>query len=249
MELCLFLDYDGTLAPIVKDPWKAVLPEETRRVVKGIAQTPGVRVVIISGRALADIKKRVGLKRVIYVGNHGFEMQGPGISFKFPLTGRTKADLAALLKELKQDLAGMKGVLIENKGVTVSIHYRNAPPGQIRKIHSLIAARTATYVAAARIRVNRGKKVFELLPPVEWHKGMAVRFIMESLAGARGARSVRWLPVYIGDDTTDENAFKTIGKKGVTVVVGKKRDTHAQYCVRNTGEVLHLLKVLKESVI
>src|SRR3989338_2415320 len=120
----LFLDYDGTLTPIVETPEKAAISEKTMEMLERLSENPDRTLAIVSGRALDDIKRLVGLKNIIYVANHGLEIEGPNIKFQPPLSVRFKNALKDIKDSLTEKLNGIKGALIEDKGMTLSVHYR-----------------------------------------------------------------------------------------------------------------------------
>jgi trehalose-phosphatase len=240
MKLFLFLDFDGTLAPIADTPQKARLPRSTGDLLRKLAQKPGCRVAIVSGRALNDIQKQVGLKNIIYAGNHGWEMEGPGLRFKVRLTKQAVRTLQSVFRRLEQDFASTRGILIEDKGSTVSFHYRLADPVQVPSIKRMFRALIRPFVENGEVRVNPGKMVYEINPPLVWDKGKAVRYIL-SWYQAENA-----LPFYIGDDVNDERAFRELRKTGITVRVGKKSGTAARYWVRDIDGVTKLLKAIDQ---
>ena len=234
-SLFLFLDFDGTLVPIQKDPAACVLSPETRHELERLADSGDCRVAVLSGRSLADLKKRVPLKGICYGGNHGLQISGCGLDFVHPAAEETAGLIARVRRALGKEIRGMKGVWVENKGLTFSMHYRLADREES------LAARKAFYrVVAAdpekdRLAVLRGKKVLELMPRISWDKGKAALFILDSLA--RGS-----MPAYVGDDLTDECAFSELKGRGVTVRVGRSKITAAEHYVRGQREVLQLLR-------
>src|SRR3989338_18050 len=143
-NLLLFLDYDGTLSPIVDRPQDAVIPKETRAFLEMLMKYPKTKVVIVSGRALEDIKDKVGLKDIIYVGNHGLEIEGPKIKFKNPSSLRYKVIIDGLKNELIKRLSLIKGVILEDKGFSFGLHYRLVDKELISKVKTIIRETTIT---------------------------------------------------------------------------------------------------------
>jgi len=234
----LFLDYDGTLTPIVERPELAVLPESTRRVVEALARK--VHVAVISGRGLADVKRLVGIDGIYYAGSHGFEIEGPGGE-------RLESDavrpflpiLEQAESELRRRLAGIPGALIERKRYSIAVHYRMADPSRVGEIEAAVEA------AAAGLRRTEGKKVFELQPPVEWDKGKAVLWLAQTLGLGRASD----FPVFIGDDRTDEDAFEALQDWGVGIVVrDADRPTQATYALNSPEEVVRFLSRLDATI-
>lgn len=240
-HLCIFLDFDGTLVPIRRDPRDVKLSKSGRNILKGIVGLKDVSIAIISGRALKEIKKLVSVKGITYAGNHGFELEGPGIKRTIPKALKTVRVLQEIKRELCSKTRKYKGVIVEDKGLTLSMHFRMAGKNKVDKILQLFDNITGPYIASKKIRVTRGKKVREIRPPQDWDKGKIVSLILNDKR-KRSRNSI--VPFYIGDDKTDEDAFRYLRKKGFTIrVIGiDKRKTNAEYFLNNTGEVKIFLK-------
>ena len=133
----LFLDYDGTLTPIVETPDKAVISKERKDLLDKLSTSPHCRVAIISGRSLSDIKAIVGLKDIIYVGNHGLEIESPKIKFESQVSPRLKSIIRHIYEDAVSKFSKIKGVLIENKGLTISVHYRLVDEKDIQEFLSI----------------------------------------------------------------------------------------------------------------
>jgi len=230
----LFLDYDGTVIPIRDKPGHAIISRRVKGLLRALSKTPRCKLAIISGRSLENISRVVGLKNIIYAGNHGLELKGPGIRFKSPVSKKHKAILQKINRDFRRKLAPIKGALIENKGLSLTVHYRLVAPKQIPLVKTIFRQITASHLRRKEIRVRPGKMVIEAIPPVDWNKGKAVQWLLK-----KGGHSA--FPVYIGDDLTDEDAFKLMKKSGLTVFVGKPKKTNAQYYVNDTDEVLKFL--------
>jgi trehalose-phosphatase len=240
-RLFIFLDYDGTLAPIVEKPAYAVIPKQTKDLLRELSKSPRFRIAVISGRSLKDISRMVGLNDIIYGGNHGLELAGPGVRFNSPVSQKHRDILKKILRVLRNKLRSIKGVLIENKDLSLSIHYRRVNNKNIPLVKNIFCEATAFNLWRNEIRVRLGKKVFEVCPPVNWDKGKAVLWLLHNISFSEKAPV---FPIYIGDDMTDEDAFKTLKDSGFTVFVGRPQKTYAQYYVNNTDEVLDFLKIL-----
>ncbi len=239
MKLLLFLDYDGTLTPIVAKPHLAKLTGSRRAFLKKISKNPDIILTVVSGRQLSDLKKLVGLSGIYYAGNHGFEMIGPGTKSIHP---KAKAALPALRKikaELKEQLKGIRGIIVEDKTLTLSLHYRLVKPSQAKNVGRIFNRIVKPYIKNRKIRITSGKKVFEVRPYVKWDKGLAVLWFLNKLGKGK-----QTLPVYIGDDTTDEDAFKALKERGLTVRVGEQRSSAAKHFVKNVDQVYKLLRLL-----
>jgi trehalose 6-phosphate phosphatase len=240
-HVCLFLDYDGTLTPIVQKPEYAVLPAETRGLLKTLSKNDRCDLTVISGRALTDIKKKVGLKNITYIGNHGMEIEGPDLNSRFPLPPGYKNDLKQLYAILHQSLLGIDGVIIEDKGCSLSIHYRLVDPKIFPLMKRNFEEAVSTYVQKKRITVRDGKMVFEVRSPLDWDKGKAVLWLLEKKCTSRQTETT--LPIYIGDDLTDEDAFAALKDKGLTIVVGQPEKSCAQYFLNDMAEVAEFLRL------
>ncbi|WP_234834733.1 trehalose-phosphatase [Mycolicibacterium stellerae] len=205
----VLLDFDGTLSEIVGDPDAARLtPDAEKMLVSLAARCP---VAVISGRSLADIRGRIGVPGVWYAGSHGFELVAPdGTHHQNEAGVQAIHVIGEAVSELRDRLAGVEGILIEDKRFTVAVHYRNVAPARIDEV-----------IAAVRIigqrdmlRVTSGRKVIELRPDVDWGKGKAVEWIVDRIDGPD-----LLLPIYIGDDLTDEDAFDATRRRGIGVAV------------------------------
>jgi trehalose 6-phosphate phosphatase len=239
----LFLtDFDGTLAPIVERPEMAVMPEETKCLLKELTRDHRYVVGIISGRALKDLKEKVDLTGVIYAGNHGFEIEGPGISFVNPLVDEIKPFFRVLHRILTMSLGTIKGVLIEDKGITISVHYRQVEDSRAQDIESMVKKVVDSRSARGLFNITKGKKVYEVKPAVNWDKGKAIRLLMKKYG--KGGRQSGLLVIYLGDDRTDEDGFQVIEKygNGISVFVGDATlKSSARYQLSSPNEVHHFL--------
>lgn len=238
----LFLDYDGTLSPIAPRPEMATLPEPTREVLRRLAGE--VPVVIVSGRGREDVAALVGLDGLAYAGSHGFDIAGPP-----PVPGAPplrlevgegvpeRIDRAA--ERLRRDLGGVEGVLIEPKRFAVSVHFRLADPAEVPRIERAV---DAVIEAHPGLRKAHGKMLFELRPDLDWDKGRALLWLLNAL----GLDRPDVLPFYIGDDITDEDAFRALAGRGLGILVSEEpRETAAEYQLRDTEEVRAFLERLE----
>jgi trehalose-phosphatase len=227
----LCLDYDGTLVPIAARPHLATFDDAGRRLLRALARH--IPIAIVSGRSRARLRGLVGVRSLIYVGNHGLEISGPRIRHRPEVPAAWRRDLKRLLKFIEADAP--PGGLVERKGVTASIHYRLVSVANRRRWLPRLRSRLAAETATGRFRVVHGKAVLELRPPVDWNKGEAVRWLL-----ARPALRDR-TPVYLGDDATDEDAFRAVRMNGVGVLVGRPRRSAAHYRLTGPADVRALL--------
>jgi trehalose 6-phosphate phosphatase len=233
----LFLDFDGTLAPIVEDPGIASMPPETRELLVNLAGRRSFSLAIISGRSLSDLQTRVGLKGLTYGGNLGLAIRGPGLSFVEPTAAERMGVLQQLSQDLEMRLHHVLGAEVENKGLTASVHFRKAPEDSLQEIRQIVGS--AVTSTGDLFYVTQGLQVLEIRPQVNWNKGTAARWIV----GASERPDA--LPVYLGDDATDEDAFSAL-PAGITVRVGRTAETSAQYHLEYQEAVPEFLMWLAE---
>lgn len=234
----VFLDYDGTLTPIVEDPAAATLPAPTRDAIRALARVAPV--AIISGRDLADVRAMVGIDGIAYAGSHGFDILEPSggrhqhAAEALPALDRAEAQLA-------EAVATVPGATVERKRFAVAVHFRGVEAAHVGTIEQ--AVDEALAADPGQLRKTGGKKIFELRPAVAWDKGKALLWLLDTLGLDR--RDV--VPVYVGDDVTDEDAFAAIADHGVGIVVrgeDDERATAAQYCLDSPDDVRDLLMKL-----
>jgi trehalose 6-phosphate phosphatase len=236
-KIALFLDYDGTLTPIVNDPEKAFLDENTRQTLEKVA---GKWVVaVISGRDLTAIQNFVKLDNVYYAGSHGFDISGPA---NLTLEMQKGKEFLPVLEKaeghLEKKLADIPGAAIERKQFSIAIHYRNVKQAQVNTVRQTVRLVQAEY---PELRITEGKKVFELQPDIEWHKGKALIWLMEKLTLDLDT----YYPMYMGDDITDEDAFESLKAIGTSIVVkGSSHPTSADFVLENTRETAAFLETL-----
>jgi trehalose 6-phosphate phosphatase len=246
-HILLLSDFDGTLAPIVEKPELAAMPVSTGKLLEDLANKRRFTVGIISGRALSDLKKKVNISGIIYAGNHGFEIEGPGVNFINPITDEIKPFFRIVRQVMTLTLGSIKGVLIENKGITLSVHYRQVDEAKVEEVKSLVERAICGPVARGLFKVTSGKKVYEVRPAVNWDKGKAIRLLMKKYG--KGGRNSGLLPIYVGDDLTDEDGFGMVEKywSGISILVGEARPgSAAHYCLKSPEEVTLFLDKLLE---
>jgi len=247
----LFLDYDGTLAPIVNDPERAFMSEEMRAAVRALAGL--VPTSIISGRALDRLHQFVQLENVCYAGSHGLDIRGAragpqrlreligedGVRFQPALEFLGTMD--AVHGELQAGVGGIEGAGVEHNRFCVSVHYRNVARERWGEVEAVVVETVGRH---PRLRMNRGKKVLEVKPVLQWDKGSAVAFLVKSM-GLQAPGEI--FPIYIGDDTTDEDAFRQIGEWGAgagILVSNRERETLAGHTLTDPDQVLTFLQGL-----
>lgn len=239
----VFLDYDGTLTPIVKRPQDAVLSQEMGSALQQLAAL--CPVAVISGRDRADVARRVGLQELIYAGSHGFDITGPaGLRMEYE---GGKAALPALDKaetELRARVEPVAGAQVERKRFAIAVHYRNVAERDVGAIRKAVDAVAESHTGLAKAP---GKKIIELKPAIDWHKGKAVLWLLAEL----GLEQSGLVPFYVGDDLTDEDAFRALGRRGIGILVGDHAaETSAAFRLEDVKEVkrflLQLARLLRE---
>lgn len=231
----LFLDYDGTLAPIAPSPKQATLPPATKSVLRSLSQSSKVTIVVISGRSLLELRRLVGLPRLTYVGNHGLEMWREGRRAVVAVQKASREAIRLIRPRLAKLGAAVPGTSLEYKGLSVNLHYRLVPGDRVARLKAAFRREVLPLVRPPALTVLNGKKVIEIRPGLNWTKGHAVMRLMKR------SRRPSLLPIYIGDDRTDEDAFGAL-TEGLTIRVGAHRRSKARYYVRGVREVLQFLE-------
>ncbi len=236
-----FLDYDGTLTPIVQRPEDAVISDEMRETLKRLAARYTVGVV--TGRDLDDVKNFIQLDDIIYSGSHGFVISGPDDLYKEHEKGGEIVELLDKVEKKLHELYSGKaeGVQIDRKRYAIAIHYRNAPEKDVPYVFEVVDKVLEKFEG---LKTGEGKMVVELKPDIDWHKGKAVLWILEAL-GLDQKEDV--LPVFIGDDVTDEDAFRALQGKGLGILVENRgQDTAAKYSLKDVYQVRRLFETFMD---
>jgi trehalose 6-phosphate phosphatase len=230
----VFYDFDGTLSEIVEDP-------DSARLVDGAAEaltslSAACPVAILSGRDLADVRARIGLPGLWYAGSHGFELTGPdGTHHQNPEAAASIPVLAGAAADLADQLGHIPGVVVEHKRFGVAVHYRNAARDRVGEVAA--AVRTAGQRTA--LRVTTGREVIELRPNIDWDKGKTLRWVLDYIRDNERAGPL--LPIYLGDDITDEDAFDAVDDDGIAILVRHSDDgdraTAARYALDDPSRV------------
>jgi trehalose 6-phosphate phosphatase len=238
----LFLDYDGTLTSIQRTPDLALLPSSTRRILQGLSSLPQMILTVISGRALNEIQKLIGLDNVNYVGNHGLEIKVKSLEDKIPQDKEIRKKMVALSQKVLKKIDRFPGILVENKGLTLSIHYRLAREDCIPELKKIVSATIYPFKRSYELR--EGKKVLEIRPKTKRNKGWAVNKIIRQYDSRKKQRDLYF---YFGDDLTDEDAFElTNSKGGYSILVDRGyMDSKARYSLKGPEEVRIFLSRLK----
>lgn len=222
-RIFLFLDYDGTLTKIVSEPDKAELSPEVREVLKKVSQRPNIFLAIISGRSLDDIISKVRLKSILYAANHGLEIYDGKKKFTLKkIPSEFFLNLSSFKIKLRKYLSKTEGVIIEDKGSILAIHYRKVPQEKLRKFSKTFKKLLLAY--KDKFNFARGKKVYEIRPPLNFSKKEAVFYLEKVLAKGKND-----ITIYIGDDLTDEDVFRALHPPDISIRIGKSKSSSAKY--------------------
>jgi len=240
----VFLDYDGTLTPIVERPEDAVISDSMREAVRGLAAR--CPVCVVSGRDRQVVQRLMGIDDLIVAGSHGFDIWSPDAgTLEHEAGGGFDALIEHVTARLQEEAAAIDGSLVEPKKASVALHYRLVAEPERPKVSAIVDRLLAEY--AGELKVTPGKMVFELQPKIDWHQGKAVLHLLQALALDR--EDV--VPLYLGDDITDEDAFEALAGRGVGIFVGiaddpevAGRDTYAAFVLDSTEEVERFLDAL-----
>jgi trehalose 6-phosphate phosphatase len=237
----VFLDYDGTLTPIVERPEDAVIAQSMREAVRGLAARCSV--CVVSGRDRRVVQELMGIDDLIVAGSHGFDIWSPADGTLQHSAGSGFEPLIERVTErLRAEAGAIEGSLVEPKKASVALHYRRVAEAERPKVSAIVDGLLAEY--AGELKVTPGKMVFELQPKLDWDKGKAVLYLLQAL----DLDHEDVIPLYIGDDVTDEDAFEALADRGIGIFVGRAddpevagRDTHAAFVLDSTEEVERFL--------
>ncbi|KAL0045650.1 hypothetical protein WJX82_000668 [Trebouxia sp. C0006] len=248
-RLAVFLDYDGTLTPIVKDPDRAFMPEQMRAAVRRVAQL--FPTSIISGRGREKVEGFVQLKELFYAGSHGMDIVGPKANsapgdeqrLAFQPAAKYAPIMDSVFQALTHRVQEIPGASVEHNKFCVSVHFRNCSPDSY---DAVVAAVKDTLHDHSNLKASRGRKVLEIQPQVDWGKGRALSHMLKALS-LDDCEDV--IPIYLGDDRTDEDAFKVLKQRGSgfgVLISNKMKDTDAKYTLTDPSEVMAFLTRLVE---
>ncbi len=235
----VFLDYDGTLTPIVPRPEDARISAATRQAVRALAER--CPVAVVSGRDLQDVRQLVGLDEIFYAGSHGFDIAGPaGRKLELQQGSAYLPALARAERALRARLDGIAGCQVERKKFAIAVHFRRVAAEHVPAVEQAVAEVLAGHQG---LRQTGGKMIFELRPDIDWDKGKALVWLLEQL----GLDRSDVVPLYLGDDLTDEDALRILAGRGVGILVrDEERPTAAAYALESPDEVCRFLQRLAE---
>ncbi len=228
----IFLDYDGTLSPIVPRPEDAIISDEMKATLKRLAQI--FTVAIVTGRDKEDVENLAGLDELIYAGSHGYIITGPdGLFMEHEDSKKIIPQLDRIEEEIEKELKEQtEGTQLDRKRYAIGVHFRNARPEDEQVVYEIVNKMISKYEG---FKTGEGKKILEIKPDLDWHKGKAVEWILKAL---KLSERKDIIPMFIGDDITDEDAFKTLKGKGIGILVGGHgKPTAAEYALKNVFQV------------
>lgn len=245
-QIVMFLDYDGTLSPIVQDPDRAFMSNEMRASVKAVAKY--FPTAIVSGRCKEKVYDFVKLKELYYAGSHGMDIQGPANaqnkkSILFQPENEILKMINQVFKVLVEKMKTIPGARVENNKFCLSVHFRCVDDEKWPELAEQVKEVLSDY---PKLKMTNGRKVLEIKPTIKWDKGRALEFLLEALGFAK---SDDVSPIYIGDDRTDEDAFKVLRKRkqGFGILVSKfPKETSAAYTLQDPSEVMCFMQRLVE---
>jgi trehalose 6-phosphate phosphatase len=230
-RLLLALGFDGILSPTVLRPSEATVPEDTRALLTKLAASPRITLAFLSGRSLHDIQTRVRMPGAIYAGNHGMEIRGPGLASSDGLAVSCRSDLVDAIAFLARCTKHMRGVFIEDKGMTVTVHWRQADPAEAAALRELLEVIVRSH---PRLKVFAGEACWELRARASWNKGDALRQILAHLHLTPADT------IYLGEEFTDADAFAELAG-GLSFCVGGAGATAARYRLPDATQAAQFL--------
>jgi trehalose 6-phosphate phosphatase len=239
----VFLDYDGTLTPIVDRPEDAVISQDMRNAIRRLAKR--CPVCVVSGRDRQIVQELMGLNDLTVAGSHGFDIWSPKGTIEREEGTEFEALLEGVRMRLHEELDPIEGALVEPKRTSVAAHYRLVSDEERPRVREVVDAILAQH--PDDLRITPGKMVYEIQPKIEWDKGRAMLYLLETLDLDRDVV----VPLYLGDDVTDEDAFEVLADRGIRIFVGSVDDpevagrtTAADYILLSTEEVRQFLESL-----
>lgn len=237
VQILLCSDFDGTLTPIRPRPADVILCADMRLLLHNLSKHNSFIVGVISGRELKDLKRMVAVKGLIYAGNHGFEIFHNKKHFIYPAARKFIPVISGIARKLKSKVSFFPQAILEQKRLSLSLHYRLVEIGRLPQLRTVFFQIVKPYLVARKVKLTYGKKVWEIRPPIEWDKGKALLWL------AQGLKRKKMLAIYLGDDLTDEDGFRSVNKiGGISILVGRRRNSRARYYLRSTKDAQKFLE-------
>ncbi|XP_072383452.1 uncharacterized protein [Diabrotica undecimpunctata] len=240
-KLAILLDYDGTLTPIVAHPDLAIIPPEAKNVLQILSQIPEIFVAIISGRGVTNVKKMVGIDSITYAGNHGLEVIYPdGSKYDHQLPSNFEDQVKELIAKLQEKLV-REGAWIENKGASLTFHFREAPA----HLREEMEKEATKIIEAANFKSSKAHMAVEARPKVDWNKGSVALLLLEKKYGKDWNKETK--VIFVGDDTTDEDAMRALkGNAALFRIANCTAETYADKIISSTEDTLKVLKIVQK---
>ncbi len=244
-HIFLFLDYDGTLVFFKEKPTDVTTPENVKNIIRQLIKNQKMTVIIVTGRPLQEIRKLLNIRGLSFIALHGLSIKAPNEpQYSWEQANQVRSLVKAIKNDMQEKLKDYEQAYLENKELTLALHYRLLPTKKARLLREAFITTVRTLDKKKMLETMNGAKVLEARPK-GWNKGKAVELYM-----IRHEKRKNILPIYIGDDITDEDAFRGLKKKGITihVVNTSKRKTAARYWVNNPDEVFSFLQFLHQKL-
>ncbi|MBN1861595.1 MAG: trehalose-phosphatase [Candidatus Thermoplasmatota archaeon] len=244
-QIFLFLDYDGTLVFFKEKPTDVTTPEHVKKIIRQLIKNQKMTVIIVTGRPLQEIRNLLNIRGLSFIALHGLSIQTPNeLQYSWEQAAQARLIIKAIKNDMQEKLKDDKRAFLEDKELTLVLHYRLLPSRKARPLREAFKTTVHTLDKKKILEVMNGAKVIEARPK-GWNKGKAVELFL-----ARHENGKNNLPIYIGDDITDEDAFHVLTKKGITIHVANtsRRKTAARYMVSNPDEVFSFLQFLHQEL-
>jgi trehalose 6-phosphate phosphatase len=231
-KILLFLDYDGTLIPGKKAYREARLAVSTWKTLDNLSRLDDCKVCLVSDRSITDLRLLTDFKDVNYIGNHGMETQADAFAYHAGLNKDVRYSLRLVYNNIYEDLYGIPGIVIEDKRLSIGIHYRMVSAAHVTKIKAVVSR--AMYEHTGHLDIEYRRNTIDIRPKGVWNKGWAAAMLLAKYPETH-------FPICVGHDSSNETLFKTFQHSGLTVRVGKSHDSAANFYLDNTGEVQQFL--------
>ena len=243
-RILLFLDYDGTLAPFHRDPLAVTTPPMILEEIQKIQSNRNCEIIIITGRMMNEIKQRIPINTISFAAIHGFHIElNDETKRKWDSSQPERRLMKRIHQRISDHLESQKDLNIEDKSTSIAFHYRNVPPIQKQVVIETIEQIINDIDHTHQLNIIHGAEVIEIRS-TSMNKGLAVQYIQHHFSKNHP------LTIYIGDDTTDEDAFEIIGEKGISVYVRNDsfRPSKARFWISSQKEVIEVLQFISASL-
>lgn len=237
-KILLGMDHDGSIAEIITTMQEARMTEQMREVLMILSKNPRICLAFVSGRMIDELKSVVKIDNAFYAGNHGFQIEGYGAEYTYK-DKKVIELIEKITKEVEKNYQNIDGIVIERKIYTTSFHFRNVPQNKQESVRTEILN---TLNKHKNIRIVEGKKLFNIRPKIKRNKGVAIETIGNHFYKNNWRK--HFTVIYIGDDNSDEDAFKILGDNDTGVVVNENppENTYANYYAKNVKEIEELFR-------